>query len=182
MPLAWVPYASRAEAERRLGGIPDGLDLAFYPADGDEWPGTADEVAFYVLPYMKGTAVLDKVPDMPRLEVVQTLTAGCEAVLPLLPDRVTLCNAAGLHDTSTAELAVALALASGRHLDDFARNQTSGAWRFEFGRALADQRVLIIGYGHIGQAIERRLNGFEVASVTRVARRARTGPPEVHSI
>ena len=99
-----------------------------------------------------------------------------------MPPGVTLCNAAGLHDTSTAELALALALASGRHLDDFARNQPAGTWRFEFGRALADQRVLIVGYGHIGRAIERRLDGFEVASVTRVARHARTGPPEVHPI
>jgi phosphoglycerate dehydrogenase-like enzyme len=119
---------------------------------------------------------------MPKLQVVQTLTAGYEEFLPLVPPGVTLCNAAGLHDTSTAELAIALALASGRHLDDFARNQSSGAWRFAFGRSLADQRVLIIGYGHIGQAIERRLDGFEVASVTRVARRARTGPPAVHPI
>ena len=99
-----------------------------------------------------------------------------------MPPGVTLCNAAGLHDTSTAELAMALALASGRHLDDFARNQPAGAWRFEWGRALADQRILIIGYGHIGQAIEQRLDGFEVASVTRVARHARTGPPEVRPI
>ncbi len=76
MPLAWVPYTDRAEAERRLGAIPDGVELDFYRADGDEWPATVGEVAFYVLPYMKGTAVLDKVPDMPRLEVVQTLTAG----------------------------------------------------------------------------------------------------------
>src|SRR5215470_1744451 len=182
MPLAWVPYADRAEAERRLNGIPAGLELDFYRADGDELPGTIDEVAFYVLPYMKGPAVLDRAADMPKLQVVQTLTAGYEEFLPLVPPGVTLCNAAGLHDTSTAELALALALASGRHLDDFARNQPSGTWRFEFGRALADQRVLIIGYGHIGHAIERRLNGFEVASITRVARRARSGPPEVHPI
>ena len=94
-----------------------------------------------------------------------------------MPPGVTLCNAAGLHDTSTAELAIALALASGRHLDEFARNQPAGEWKFAFGRALADQRVLIVGYGHIGQAIERRLDGFEVASVTRVARSARTGTP-----
>ena len=182
MPLAWVPYADRAEAERRLNGIPAGLELDFYRADGDELPRTVDEVAFYVLPYMKGPAVLERAADMPKLQVVQTLTAGYEEFLPLVPAGVTLCNAAGLHDTSTAELALALALASGRRLDDFARNQTSGAWRFEFGRALADQRVLIIGYGHIGQAIEYRLNGFEVASVTRVARRGRTGPPEVQPI
>ena len=182
MPLAWVPYADRAEAERRLDGIPAGLELDFYRADGDEFPGTIDEVAFYVLPYMRGPAVLARAAEMPKLQVVQTLTAGYEEFLPLVPPGVTLCNAAGLHDTSTAELAVALALASGRHLDDFARHQPAGAWRFEWGRALADQRVLIIGYGHIGQAIERRLDGFEVASVTRVARHARTGPPPVHPI
>ena len=182
MSLAWVPYADRAEAERRLNGIPAALELDFYLAQGDEFPGTIDEVAFYVLPYMKGPAVLARAAEMPKLQVVQTLTAGYEEFLPLVPPGVTLCNAAGLHDTSTAELAVALALASGRHLDDFARYQPVGAWRFEWGRALADQRVLIIGYGHIGQAIERRLDGFEVASVTRVARHARTGPPEVHPI
>jgi phosphoglycerate dehydrogenase-like enzyme len=180
VPLAWVPYAGRADAERRLGHIPAGLELDFYRADGDELPRTIGEVAFYVLPYMKGTAVLDKVSEMPRLEVVQTLTAGYEDVLPLLPDEVTLCNAAGLHDTSTAELAVALALASGRQLGLFARNQLSGTWDQRPGRSLADQRVLIVGYGHIGAAIEARLLAFEVASVTRVSRRGRTGPPPVH--
>ena len=109
---------------------------------------------------------------MSRLRVIQTLTAGVENFLPHVPDGVTLCNAAGVHDASTAELAVALTLASGRHLDDFARNRPRAAGSLEFGSALADQRVLIIGYGNIGAAIERRLAGFEVASVTRVARRA----------
>lgn len=182
MPLAWLPYTDYAEAERRLGGIPAGLDLDFYRADEDALPGSIDEVAFYVLPYMKGTGVLNRAADMVKLQVVQTLTAGYEEFLPLVPPAVTLCNAAGLHDASTAELAIALALASGRHLDSFARNQGSGTWRPVFGRALADQRILIVGYGHIGQAIERRLHGFEVASVTRVARRHRSGPPEVHPV
>jgi phosphoglycerate dehydrogenase-like enzyme len=182
VPLAWVPYADRAEAERRLGSIPAGLELDFYRADGDDFPGTIDEVAFYVLPYMRGPAVLSRAAEMPKLQVVQTLTAGYEEFLPLVPPGAALCNAAGLHDTSTAELAVALALASGRHLDEFARNQAEGEWKFVFGRALADQRALIVGYGRIGQAIERRLDGFEVASVTRVARRARSGPPPVHPV
>ncbi|MEV0487856.1 2-hydroxyacid dehydrogenase [Streptomyces sp. NPDC050508] len=180
MPLAWVPYADRAEAERRLGGIPDGLDLDFYRADGDKLPDSLDEVAFYVLPYLKGTSVLDKVHHMPRLEAVQALTAGYEDVLPLLPDRVTLCNAAGLHDASTAELAVALALAGGRQLDVFARNQPHGIWNRHPGRSLADKRVLIVGYGRIGAAIEARLQGFEVDSVTRVSRRGQAGSPLVH--
>jgi phosphoglycerate dehydrogenase-like enzyme len=182
MPLAWVPYADYADAEQHLGAVPGGLELDFYRADGEPLPASIAEVAFYVLPYTKGAVVLAKAAEMPKLRVVQTLTAGYDEFLPLLPATATLCNAAGLHDTSTAELAVALALASGRHLDTFARNQSEGAWRPAWGRSLADRNVLIIGYGHIGQAIERRLQGFEVASITRAARHARSGPPLVHPV
>jgi len=181
--IAWLPYASVEEAERRLGGVPDGIDVDVYRADGDSWPDSIAEVEFYVLPYLKGEEVLDRVAEMKRLKVIQTLTAGIENYLPRVPQGVVLCNAAGVHDTSTAELAVALALASGRHLDHYARNQPSGIWEsLRLGISLADQRVLIIGYGHIGAAIERRLSGFEVASVTRVARRPRTEPVPVYAI
>jgi phosphoglycerate dehydrogenase-like enzyme len=180
--LAWLPYASVEEAKRRLGEIPDGIDIDVYRADGDSWPDSIPEVEFYVLPYLKGEETLDRVREMKRLKVIQTLTAGVENFLPYVPDGVILCNAAGVHDASTAELAVALAVASGRRLDHFARNQPSGIWDSRFGTSLADQRVLIIGYGHIGAAIERRLAGFEIASVTRVARRPRTEPVLVHSI
>ncbi len=160
--------------------------MDFYTADGP-LPASIGEVNFYVIPYMRGAEQLDRVAEMTSLEVVQTLTAGVDNFKPVVPDGVLLCNAAGVHDASTAELAVALMLASGRHLDIFARNQPAGTWGFEFGNALADKRVLIIGYGRIGAAIERRLAGFEVTSVTRVARRARAedparGEPRVHAI
>ena len=158
------------------------MAVDLYRADGDSWPDSIAEVEFYVLPYMKGEEVLDRVDEMKQLKVIQTLTAGVENFLPYVPDGVILCNAAGVHDASTAELAVALALASGRHLDHFARNQPSGTWESRFGISLADKRVLIIGYGNIGAAIERRLAGFEVASVTRVARRPRSDPVKVHEI
>jgi phosphoglycerate dehydrogenase-like enzyme len=182
MTLAWLPYADPEEADRRLGGIPAGIEVDCYRADGKPMPDSIAEVEFYVLPYMKGAEVLERSGEMTSLKVIQTLTAGVENFEPYVPDGVLLCNAAGVHDASTAELAVALMLASGRHLDDFARQQPEGRWEPHFGRALADQRVLIVGYGHIGAAIERRLSGFEVASVTRVARRARSGPPVVYPI
>ncbi len=179
--VVWLPYASVEEAEQRLGRIPDGVHVDCYRADGDSWPDTVAEVEFYVLPYMKGEEVLDRVGEMSQLDVIQTLTAGVENFLPYVPEGVILCNAAGVHDASTAELAVALALASGRHLDHYSRNQPSGTWEeFRLGISLADKRVLIIGYGQIGAAIERRLAGFEVASVARVARRPRTEPVAVH--
>ena len=176
-----MPYADVAEAERRLDGIPDGIEVDCYRADGDDMPDSIAEVEFYVLPYMTGAEVLERAGEMSSLRVIQTLTAGVENFLPHVPDGVTLCNAAGVHDASTAEMAVALILASGRHLDSFARQQPEGRWQQIFGRSLADRKVLIVGYGNIGPAIERRLAGFEVASITRVARRPRTEPVEVHA-
>ena len=181
MSLAWLPYADVAEAERRLDGIPDGIEVDCYRAHGDDMPDSIAEVEFYVLPYMTGAEVLERAGEMSSLRVIQTLTAGVENFLPHVPDGVTLCNAAGVHDASTAEMAVALILASGRHLDSFARQQPEGRWQQIFGRSLADRKVLIVGYGNIGPAIERRLAGFEVASITRVARRPRTEPVEVHA-
>jgi phosphoglycerate dehydrogenase-like enzyme len=173
----WLPYADVDEAAGRLGGIPTGLEVDCFT--GDALPASAGEVELVVLPYMRpgGARVLR---ELPSLRVVQTLTAGVDDVLPYVGAEVTLCNAAGVHDASTAELALALILASGRHLDVYARQQERGEWHPVPGTALADLRVLILGHGRIGQAIEARLQTFEVASITRVARRART-EPEVHS-
>lgn len=179
MARVWLPYADLAEASRRLGGIPDGVEVDCWTADTDETPASTDDVELVVLPYLRPGCerVLGRLPS---LRVAQTQTAGVDDVAPHVPAHVTLCNAAGVHDASTAELALALMLASGRHLDEFARNQERGLWQRRFGTALADRRVLILGYGGIGAAIEARLQPFEVASVTRVARRART-EPEVHA-
>jgi phosphoglycerate dehydrogenase-like enzyme len=91
---------------------------------------------------------------------------------------VLLCNGRGIHDTSTAELALTLVLASLRGIPKFVRAQDQAEWRPESRESLADKSVLIVGYGQIGEAIEARLRPFEV-EVTRVARSAREG---VHSI
>lgn len=171
--LVWVPYESESEARRRLGDLPDNVEIDLFT--GGELPATADRVEFYVDPYLgAGKGAWSSLATFPKLKVVQTLTAGFETIQPYVPAGATLCNAAGLHDASTAEMALALSLAVGRRLGEFARNQTAGTWQFRWGSALADKRVTILGYGHIGQAVERRLAGFEVASITRVARTART--------
>jgi phosphoglycerate dehydrogenase-like enzyme len=179
--VAWLPYATPQEAAERIGGLPDGVRVDCYRADGDGYPDSIGDVQFFVIPYMKGEETLERAGEMTRLQVIQTLTAGYENFLPSVPAGATLCNASGVHDASTAELALALTLASGRRLDAFARQQPVGRWAPIMGSALADKRVLIIGYGRIGEAIERRLAGFEVASITRVARRARDGEPQVHA-
>lgn len=131
-------------------------------------------VVFYVPRYMGPVADLELIAQMPNLEVVQLLTAGFDNALRYVPRGVTLCNAGGVHDASTAELAVGLILASLRGLDEFARAMPSGAWVYARREALADKRVLVIGAGGVGQAVQRRLEPFE-ADVTMAARTARPG-------
>ncbi|MBO0828110.1 MAG: 2-hydroxyacid dehydrogenase [Streptosporangiales bacterium] len=150
-----------------------GVDIRVFEG-GTDLPDGADEAELYVPPYDFALVHMEQMARMPKLRVVQTLTAGYEHVLPYLPAGVTLCNARGVHDASTAELAVGLMLASLRGIDEFARAQPSGEWLFAPRLSLADRTVLIVGHGSIGQALERRLAGFEV-EVVRVARRPRAG-------
>ena len=164
-----------------LGGMPDGFDVDYY-AGGDR-PASLDQVEYYVPNYMGGADVVDIISEMPALKVVQTQTAGFENFLPHLAEGVTLCNARGVHDASTAELTVALILASYRRLPRAVRNQERGLWPSyqEIDDSLADRTVLILGYGSIGEALERRLAGFE-CDVIRVARRARDGVSPVSDL
>ena len=111
---------------------------------------------------------------MTGLKVVQTLTAGVDNVRPLVPAGATLCNGRGIHDASTAELALTLVLASLRGIPEFVRAQERASWEPQWRPALADRRVLLVGYGAVGEAIEARLLPFEV-EVVRVARTARDG-------
>ncbi|MDR1432343.1 MAG: 2-hydroxyacid dehydrogenase [Propionibacteriaceae bacterium] len=169
----WLPFRSVAEAERALGGFPEGIDAECFLADGNT-PASVGEVRYLVAPYMSSSkAVMAAADQMASLECIQLLSAGYESFLRYLRPGVSLSNAAGVHDAGTAELAVGLALVANRDLDRYARNMSDGRWKLDFGISLADKRVLIVGYGNIGKAIERRVAGFEVASITRVASRAR---------
>ena len=157
-----------------LTPLPAELDVLRWDADGEPDPDVLDRVELYVMPYTFARITGEVIGRMPRLRVVQTLTAGYEHVLPYLPDSVILCNARGVHDASTAELAVALTLASLRRIPEFVRAQQREEWAFGMYDALADKTVLIVGYGAVGAAVERRLVPFE-CDVLRVARTARDG-------
>ncbi len=168
-PLVWLPF-DPAE----LGGPPAGLRYEQVdPVDGAV-PGSVGDVRFYVPPYRLGPEVTAVLGDMASLEVVQTLTAGVDHVRPAIPAAVTLCSGRGIHDASTAELAVTLVLASLRGVPGFVRGQQRHAWAAGWRPSLADRHVLLVGHGAVGRAIEARLAPFEV-SLTRVARTARDG-------
>jgi phosphoglycerate dehydrogenase-like enzyme len=159
--------------------VPEGLDAAYY--DGVELPpADLGGVEFYVLPYDRGPEPPKLIKELPSLRVVQSLSAGVEALVPLLPAGVRLANGRGLHDLSVAEHALALIHAAQRDLPRWFAQQTRGEWTREHTRSLADSRVLLVGHGSIGQAIERQLLAAE-ALVTRVASRPRPDE-DVHGV
>lgn len=156
---------------QEIAAYVDRDDVTVWEGDPAEPP---PQTRFYVPAYMADEWAFDAMAHMPVLEVCQLPTAGFEHALAHLPAGVALCNAAGVHDASTAELAVGLILARLRRVDDMARAMAAG--EFMHGRydALADKRVLIIGAGGIARALARRLEGFE-CPVTLVGRTAREG-------
>lgn len=140
-----------------------------------------NEVGFYVPPYLGPRSTLELIAQMPGLQVVQLLTVGFDAALAFVPDHVTLCNAVGVHDAGTAELAVALTLASLRGIDDFVRAMPEGSWAHERRSSLVDRKVLVIGAGGVGRAIAARLIPFEV-DVTVVGRTERPGVESIANV
>ncbi|GGW74533.1 dehydrogenase [Streptomyces lucensis JCM 4490] len=172
----WLPIPPE-----EIEGLPEGPRYLFWDGgeDGEQpFPGDPADCVVYVVPYMKRGAVKARpLEHLTGVRVIQTLTAGVDDVTARLSSvvpGVRLCNARGVHEASTAELALTLTLAALRGIPGFVRAQQQERWASAFHQSLADKNVLIVGYGSIGAAIEDRLEPFEVARVARIARSRRT--------
>ncbi len=168
--LMWVPAEWVAAG---MKGLP-GTDVEIVEPDGRPLPASVADVEFYVPSFFPTTPVGEAMGHMKRLRVVQALTAGVDKLRPYLPAGAVLCNARGAHDASTAEWVVAAMLGSVRRFPAFTLEQAAGRWSYQMTGELAGKTVLIVGYGSIGAAVERRLAGFEV-TMLRVARTPRAG-------
>jgi phosphoglycerate dehydrogenase-like enzyme len=144
--------------------------------DAEQGPPTGDAALAQVwVPRSAGASLPPGfVEALPRLRLVQLLSAGAERFVGRLPEGVLLCNARGAHTPSTAEWAVAATLAAQRGLPFFVREQAAGRWSPATFSSLVGARVLVVGAGDIGRAIGRMLAGFDV-ELTYVARTARDG-------
>lgn len=162
---------------------PPGIRLVEWGMTTDLPSDVAREVAAVVVPhYLTDPTALARLHDLPRLSFVQLPSAGYEHVLPHLPAGIALGNGRGVHDDETAELAIALVLASLRGLDECLRQQADAVWATRIRPSLADRRVMVLGHGSVGSAIAARLEPFRV-DVVRVARTARDAPAgHVHGV
>jgi len=130
-----------------------------------------EKIDIVVPPYLEGTKPLAKLRGL-ETWLVQSQSIGYNGVEEALPEGHVYANAASVHEASTAELTLALILASQRGIDDFVRAASEGRWAPAWHASLADRSVLLVGYGGVGAAIESRLEPFEV-TVLRVASRDR---------
>jgi phosphoglycerate dehydrogenase-like enzyme len=140
-------------------------------------------------------------PHLHGVRLVLSLMAGTEWIPTTCGPHVTICNAHGAHNVSTAEWTVSAILATLKHFPFYYEMQRDGQWnrRFEsparYAALTGDTRplyppvmleeltgktVLMVGHGAIGQEIERMLAPFRV-EMLRVARTARPDP-KVHAV
>jgi phosphoglycerate dehydrogenase-like enzyme len=171
----WIAHEAGHEL---LGDIPDGVRVELCP-DASTLPSDPATVEFWVPPF----SAIDLLPKLTGLRAVQLLSAGADAWVDRVPPEVVLCDARGVHDSPVAEWVVGAAVGVLRRFPHFARAQSSGEWTAGAvtpTRELTDARVLVVGAGSIGYAIERHLAPFGV-TVTRVARTARPDE-DVHAV
>lgn len=189
-------------------GYPDTLDAELFrdfPAEVElvALPGELDhEVEIDVwIPDPYSTRAVKVYPHLRGVRLVLALLAGTEWIAELVGPGVTISNARGAHNISTAEWTVSATLAMLKYFPLYLDVQRSGVWkrRYEanahYARITGDARavyppimleeltgktVLMVGHGAIGQEIERMLEPFHV-ELLRVARTART-EPAVHAV
>lgn len=183
MPASHAPAgtlrAAVPEAYRPHLAPVDGVEVVHYdPQDVENVPGRGAEVDVIALPMIAGPW-LKRLDEIPGLRAVVLSSAGYEHAVRHLPPGVELANAVNVHDTATAELALALMLAAQRQLPRHVLSQQAQTWdrgegEGEDWRSLADSTVVVVGYGGIGTALTRRLLASE-CEVIAVASTDRAG-------
>ena len=150
-------------------------------------------------PYTK--RALSVWPHLRGVRLILSMMAGTEWIPAVAGPHVTICNAHGAHNISTAEWTLSAILALLKYFPLYLDVQRSGVWKRRFEASafytsitgdsrplyppvmleeLTGKSVLLVGYGAIGKEIERMLAPFHV-EIERVARTARVKPP-VHAV
>lgn len=147
--------------------LPEGVEVRFLD---EPWPEGVD----LFLPPFGEEDLVRRVLGEVEVRVVQTLSAGVDWILPLLPPGVILCDGSGIHDAPVAEWVVLALLALLKDLPGFLAAQQEARWAPRRLPDLEGKAVLLLGYGAIGRAVAERLRAFG-AEILPVARHPRPG-------
>jgi phosphoglycerate dehydrogenase-like enzyme len=171
--------------------LPDGWRAVVVDARAPIPPAHADSEALVVWGASRAH-LASAATELPRLRLVQSLSAGVDGILASgFGPEVVIAAGVGLHDVTVTEHTVALLLSLVRRIPDSLAAQARHQWSRELGglqdlhpagrlTTLLDARVVIWGFGHIGQTLAPVLTALG-AAVTGVARSAghRAGFPVI---
>ena len=180
-----------------FAGFPKEVELIPLPVDLDH------EVEIDVwIPDPYPTRAMRIVPHLRGVRLVLSMMAGTEWIPAAVGPHVTICNARGAHNISTAEWTLSAILAMLKYFPLFLEIQRSGEWKRRFEASshyveitgdsrplyppvmleeLTGKTVLLVGYGSIGKEIERMLEPFHV-NIMRVARTRAQRSRTVHAV
>lgn len=190
-----VGYSANLSAEL-FRGFPQGIELIPLPRELDH---DVDIEVWIPDPYPTRNRHI--VPHLRGVKLVLSMMAGTEWIPAAMGPHVTICNARGAHNISTAEWTLSAILTMLKHFPLFLEVQRSGEWKRRFQATaeyenltgdtrplyppvmleeLTGKTVMLVGYGSIGKDIERILEAFHVELI-RVARTPRENPT-VHAV
>lgn len=141
---------------------------------GEPLPPGAEEAEVLIPGFQAGRRAVELIPLLPKLRLVQLLSAGAESWIGKLPDGIMLANCRGAHGGSTAEWVVAALLSIYRDMREFDHAQAERRWALHLTDTLQGKNVLVIGAGDLGNQLRRRLEPFDT-NVTLVGSTAREG-------
>ena len=176
MPLICLPDERAMDL---VGPLPDGIEVVVWNGRGQ--PGRDVTTTEFLVPaFAFSTPEQQRAvfAELPKLRVIQVLSAGVDFIVGNTPPGVLLCDARGVHGGSTAEWAMTALLASLREIPRFVLAAQDHRWDQDTTDELAGKRVLVVGSGDLGEQMARRLRAFD-AEPTMVARTARPG---VHAV
>jgi phosphoglycerate dehydrogenase-like enzyme len=159
-----------------LSGV-DGVRPVRYRV-GEPWPDEAVSAQVLVPGFLAQDDAAELLAGLPRLELVQLLSAGVERWVGKVPGSVMLATCRGAHGGSTAEWAIAGLLSLYRDFPRFQEARAREQWDYHETDTLQDKRVLIVGAGDLADQLANRLAPFD-ATWTLVGRHARDG---VHTV
>jgi len=160
--------------------VPEGV-TRLSPKNCDLTTADLSKITFYVPEYMSGREGLLHSLKMPNLQILQMPNAGFDDALEFVRPGISLCNARGVHDASTAELAIGLAISVRRGFYDFVRAQDRGEWLHRRYASLNDSNIAIVGYGSIGKTLARYLSVYDV-SITGFSRSGADGSKKISEL
>jgi len=185
-----VGYPATISADLLLG-FPEGIELIPVSEKMDR-----DAEIDVWIPDPYATRAMRTWPHLRGVKLVLSMMAGTEWIPETVGPHVTICNAHGAHNVSTAEWTLAAILAMLKYFPLYLDIQRSGVWKRRFeasalyaqmngdaramyppvlGEELTGKTVLLVGYGAIGKEIERLLAPFNLELI-RVARSSRSAP------